>query len=188
MKIKHLLGLMALALLLWSCGIEGLNSSDSSKYSTDQSYPGNYADNTTGEGYNEIIENPFIEVSEEPTSTFSIDADGASYSNVRRFLNDGSLPPPDAVRTEELINYFDYDYPNVLAGHPIALNGEVSTCPWQEGHKLIRIGIKGKDIPQAELPPSNLVFLIDVSGSMTSPGSVGISNGCTGHSGIRTWN
>lgn len=169
MKIKHLLGLMALALSLWSCGSEGLFSSgnyDSAAY--------DYTDTPGGEGYDEIIENPFIEVSEEPTSTFSIDADGASYSNVRRFLNEGTMPPPNAVRTEELINYFDYDYPNVLAGHPIALNGEVSSCPWQEGHKLIRIGIKGKDIPQDDLPPSNLVFLIDVSGSMSSPDKLGL--------------
>lgn len=119
--------------------------------------------------YNEYVENPFIEVSENPVSTFSVDADGASYANLRRFiLQDQRIPPKGAVRTEELINYFDLKYPFDNYGHPIALNGEVSNCPWQDGHKLIRIGIQGKEITKAKLPPSNFVFLIDVSGSMSS--------------------
>lgn len=120
------------------------------------------------EQYNEIAENEFILTSEEPTSTFSIDADGGAYANVRRFLNNDQLPPGGAVRTEELINYFDYDYDEVLNGHPIALNGEVSSCPWTTGNKLVRIGIRGKSIAPQELPPSNIVLLIDVSGSMGS--------------------
>ncbi|MCF8296969.1 MAG: VWA domain-containing protein [Saprospiraceae bacterium] len=123
----------------------------------------------TGDTYTEFEENPFIYVSENPVSTFSVDADGASYSNVRRFIQqDKQLPPKGAVRTEELINYFqlDYDFNNTL--HPVALNGEVSGCPWNISNKLIRIGLKGKPIPKAELPASNFVFLIDVSGSMES--------------------
>ena len=124
--------------------------------------------NTEGEQYNEIIENPFILTEEEAISTFSIDADGGSYANTRRFLNDNQLPPADAIRTEELVNYFDYNYPSMVNGHPIALNGEISSCPWAEGHRLIRIGIRGEEIPTAELPASNIVLLIDVSGSMKS--------------------
>lgn len=129
---------------------------------------------TPGEGYNEYEENDFVDVSEEPISTFSIDADGASYSNTRRFLNDGKLPPRGAIRSEEFINYFNFDYEEPDAEHPIALNGEISDCPWTEGHKLLRIGIKGKDIPRFELPNSNFVFLIDVSGSMSAPEKLGL--------------
>ena len=122
-----------------------------------------------GDQYNEIEENPFIDVSTQPISTFSTDADGASYANVRRFIQqDRMIPPKGAVRTEELINYFDLDYEYSDRTHPINLNGEVSQCPWNTDHKLIRIGIKGKPIPKNELPPSNFVFLMDVSGSMSS--------------------
>ncbi|MBR9999350.1 MAG: VWA domain-containing protein [Cyclobacteriaceae bacterium] len=123
----------------------------------------------TGDRYNEIVENPFMKVAEQPVSTFSIDADGASYSNTRRFIRENYKPPADAVRTEELINYFPLDYPVNNTGHPVSLNGEIAACPWAEGHKLIRIGISGKDIPSAQLPPANFVLLIDVSGSMSSP-------------------
>lgn len=123
-----------------------------------------------GDIYNDIEENPFVQVSEEPISTFSIDADGASYSNVRRFIMEGGqLPPRQAIRTEELINYFNLDYPFTDPVHPISLNGEISDCPWNSQNKLIRIGIKGKPFADNEIPPSNFVFLIDVSGSMSSP-------------------
>ena len=120
------------------------------------------------ENYVDHGENPFIVVEEEPISTFSIDADGGSYANIRRFINDNSLPPVGAVRIEEMINYFQYDYPEPEGAMPFSVEGEVSKCPWTPDHKLIRIGMKGKDIPFAELPPSNFVFLIDVSGSMDS--------------------
>ena len=123
----------------------------------------------TGDQYNEYVENPFINVSENPTSTFSTDADGAAYANVRRFLQQGQMmPPKGAIRTEELINYFQLDYPFNNGLHPISLNGEVSECPWNTNNKLVRIGLKGKPIPKHELPASNFVFLIDVSGSMAS--------------------
>ena len=122
----------------------------------------------TGDTYSENEENPFINVVDSPISTFSIDADGASYANVRRFiLQENQIPPKGAVRTEELINYFDLNYNYESSSHPISLNGEVSTCPWATNHKLIRIGIKGKPIAKELLPPSNFVFLIDVSGSMS---------------------
>ena len=119
-----------------------------------------------GEGYNEIIENPWVETNDESTSTFSIDADGGSYSNARRFLESDQLPPVDAIRTEELINYFQYDYPEPRGNDPIALDGEIADCPWAPNHKLLRIGIKGKHLSRQQLPPANFVFLIDVSGSM----------------------
>ncbi len=163
--------------LLWNCETDDMSLDGGYRADTAVGFSDNLGNppyDPAGEGYNEIIENPFIEVAEEPTSTFSIDADGGSYSNVRRFLNDGILPPPDAVRTEELINYFDYDYAGPQGEHPIALNGEVSRCPWETAHKLIRIGIKGKEIPQDEVPPANLVFLIDVSGSMNAANKLGL--------------
>lgn len=121
-----------------------------------------------GDNYSEFKENPFKNVTETPVSTFSVDADGGSYANVRRFIQqDNQRPPSGAVRTEELINYFNLDYDFSNSGHPIDLNGEVSDCPWNKDHQLIRIGIKGKPIPKQELPASNYVFLIDVSGSMS---------------------
>jgi Ca-activated chloride channel family protein len=170
MKQLSLFMLISLALFSFSCesdNDEGLsldNGYGLDSYN-DNGVPGTPA---AGEQYNEIIENPFILTEEEAISTFSIDADGGSYANTRRFLNSNQLPPADAIRTEELVNYFDYDYPSMVNGHPIALNGEISSCPWAEGHRLIRIGIRGQEIPAAELPASNIVLLIDVSGSMKS--------------------
>jgi Ca-activated chloride channel family protein len=119
------------------------------------------------ESYNARQENGFISTSNDPLSTFSIDVDTASYSNVRRFINEGSLPPKGAVRIEELINYFSYDYPQPDSEHPFSVTTEVGPCPWNDSRKLVRIGLKAKDIDKKDLPPSNLVFLIDVSGSMS---------------------
>lgn len=114
--------------------------------------------------------NPVQAVSQAPVSTFSIDVDTGSYSNVRRFLNsEGRLPPVDAVRAEEMINYFPYSYPQMASAHPFTVNIETVDSPWQAKAKLIRIGIKANDIAYRELPPANLVFLVDVSGSMDSP-------------------
>ncbi len=120
----------------------------------------------SGEGYNEIEENPWVKTNDESTSTFSIDADGGSYSNARRFLEGDNLPPADAIRTEEIINYFQYDYPEPNGNDPISLDGEITDCPWVDGNKLLRIGLKGKHIDRDDLPAANFVFLIDVSGSM----------------------
>jgi len=120
------------------------------------------------EGYDAINENIFLEVVKNPLSTFSIDVDAASYSNMRRFLNNGQKPPKDAVRIEEMVNYFNYDYKQPVGEHPFAIHTEISTAPWNEQHKLVHIGLQGKEIATDELPPSNLVFLIDVSGSMSS--------------------
>jgi len=118
------------------------------------------------EGYSAIHENGFKDVMHNPLSTFSIDVDKASYSNMRRFLNMGQLPPKDAVRVEEMINYFNYDYPEPEGKHPFSVYTEISECPWNGSHQLLHVGLKGKSIDKSELPPSNLVFLIDVSGSM----------------------
>jgi Ca-activated chloride channel family protein len=121
------------------------------------------------EEYKNITDNSFQNVSSSPLSTFSIDIDTASYSNVRRFLNSGNLPPADAVRTEELLNYFTYDYPQPTGEQPISLTTEVAVSPWNSSRKLVMLGIQGKQVKTENLPPSNLVFLIDVSGSMYSP-------------------
>ncbi|HEX8636072.1 MAG TPA: VWA domain-containing protein [Pyrinomonadaceae bacterium] len=121
------------------------------------------------EAYKHIDENPFFEAARAPLSTFSIDVDTASYSNMRRFLRSGQLPPKDAVRTEELINYFTYDYPQPAGNAPFSINAEVAACPWNSKHRLVHIGLQGKRMHKEDLPPANLVFLLDVSGSMNSP-------------------
>jgi Ca-activated chloride channel homolog len=124
---------------------------------------------TGTESYARVAENSFVRVSQEPLATFSIDVDTASYSNVRRFLNMNQLPPADAVRIEELVNYFTYDYARPSGAHPIGASMEVSDAPWNSRHRLVRIGIKGREVDAKQRPPSNLVFLIDVSGSMNMP-------------------
>ena len=123
----------------------------------------------SAEEYKAIQENGFKKVWDNPLSTFSIDVDVASYSNMRRFLNKGELPPADAIRTEELINYFSYNYAQPTGNDPVRITSEIGTCPWNEQHRLVRIGLKAKEIPTENLPASNLIFLIDVSGSMYGP-------------------
>lgn len=118
------------------------------------------------EDYDHITENRFLETTVNPLSTFSIDVDGASYSNTRRYIQGGQLPPAGAVRIEELINYFHYDYPQPKGKDPFSINTEIADCPWNKENKLVMIGLQGKKIPVDNLPPSNIVFLIDVSGSM----------------------
>ncbi|MBN3881597.1 MAG: VWA domain-containing protein [Nostoc sp. JL34] len=121
------------------------------------------------ENYNRIEDNPFHRVENDPLSTFSIDVDTASYSNVRRFITQGELPPKDAVRIEELINYFTYNYPQPKGNRPFSVTTEVTAAPWNPQHKLVQVGLQGKRLESETLPPSNLVFLIDVSGSMDDP-------------------
>ncbi len=118
------------------------------------------------EEYSRIYENAFYSPAEQPLSTFSIDVDTASYSNVRRFLNNGSMPYPDSVRIEELINYFDYDYPQPEGSEPFSLNTELAACPWNEDNLLLMVGLQGKTVEFEKIPESNIVFLIDSSGSM----------------------
>ncbi|HET7292635.1 MAG TPA: von Willebrand factor type A domain-containing protein [Vicinamibacteria bacterium] len=121
------------------------------------------------EAYDRVHENGFLGATTNPLSTFSIDVDTASYSNVRRFLAGGRLPPKDAVRTEELLNYFRYAYPEPKGDAPFSVTTELGPCPWTPAHRLLRIGLRGRAIDQARVPPRNLVFLLDVSGSMMPP-------------------
>jgi len=124
-------------------------------------YPG-------GEEYARIKENRFISVSKDPLSTFALEVDGASYSNVRRMINQGMVPEPDAVRVEEFLNYFSYDYPQPRGKDPLRISCEVGPCAWNTKHKLVKIGVKAREIASEKLPPANFIFLIDVSGSMSS--------------------
>ena len=133
-------------------------------HSTEESY---IQHNT--ESYDEIKENIFKEVLNNPLSTFSVDVDKASYSNIRRFISHNKKPPKDAIRIEELVNYFDYDYPQPKNDDPFSINFETGECPWNPAHDLVLIGVQGKEIEKEQIPPSNLVFLIDVSGSMDAP-------------------
>jgi len=121
------------------------------------------------EEYGKFVENHFFQATEQPLSTFSLDVDAASYSNMRRMINQGQLPPKDAVRIEELVNYFSYNYPQPTDDYPVNIVTESTTCPWANKHKLVRIGVKAKEIPSENLPASNFVFLLDVSGSMQYP-------------------
>ncbi len=123
----------------------------------------------TEESYKSAPENQFFAATSQPLSTFSIDVDTASYSNIRRYINDGQLPPKDAVRIEEMVNYFPYDYPQPAGDKPFSINTEVANAPWNPQHKLVQIGLQGKKVSVEKLPANNLVFLIDVSGSMNEP-------------------
>jgi Ca-activated chloride channel homolog len=141
--------------------------------------PPSPADDSSGpthntETYDHIVENAFLDAREQPLSTFAIDVDTASYANVRRFLNQHTLPPAGAVRIEELVNYFRYDYAPPTGEHPFAVHTEIATCPWQPSHRLVRIGLKGKELATEGRPRCNLVFLIDVSGSMDGPHRLGL--------------
>ncbi len=187
-KALTFLLIAALALLASSCATAENNENVSSPNVTDMRAPSSMNANTSagtvaygnydsdakeksgaGERYARIDENPFLEASRAPLSTFSIDVDTASYSNTRRFLNEGQLPPRDAVRIEELVNYFSYDYPQPTGDAPFSVKAEVAECPWNTRHRLVQVGLQGKRVSTEDMPPANLVFLIDVSGSMNDP-------------------
>ncbi len=122
---------------------------------------------SNSEAYDHVVDNAFVSPARAPLSTFSIDVDTASYSNVRRFLAEGQLPPPDAVRVEELVNYFPYAYPEPQGDAPFSVSTEVSNAPWAPAHRLVRIGLQGRHLAERAMPSRNLVFLVDVSGSMS---------------------
>lgn len=143
--------------------IRGISSVSNS---TQFSYEKNHEEEPNREGYDKITENGFLSTKQNPLSTFSIDVDAASYSNVRRILDAGTLPPAGAVRIEEMINYFKYDYPQPTNNLPFTINTEQSICPWNNQHQLVLVGLQGKRIDEEKLPPASLTFLIDVSGSM----------------------
>ena len=164
MKYKSLTIPFLTIIILFGC-----SQNDDGLYVDMESLPDSY-----DEKYKDYEENPFVKVAEQPVSTFSVDADGGSYANMRRYLYLGQTPPKASVRIEEYINYFTFDYPEPVNGENVSLNSELSSCPWNTDHYLMRIGMKGKTIPDNELPNSNYVFLIDVSGSMNSPDKLGI--------------
>ncbi|HEY1190555.1 MAG TPA: VWA domain-containing protein [Gemmata sp.] len=164
---------LALALLAGglSLGAVGCGSSSPSPRSEGAApglAPGDFGA-PTAESYGAIVENEFRSPLVEPRSTFSSEVNTASYANVRRFLNEGTLPPRDAVLLAEFVNYFPYQYRAPRGDAPVALNLDIGPCPWQPEHKLARIGVRARDIPQADLPARNFVFLIDTSGSMDAP-------------------
>lgn len=130
-----------------------------------------------GEQYDPLVENDFVAVAQEPLSTFSVDVDTASYSNVRRFLEQGTSPPRDSVRIEELLNYFRYDDPTPTGDQPFAVHVEIAGCPWKPSNRIARIGLAGRPIATGQRPSSNLVFLLDVSGSMDAPDKLPLLKG-----------
>ena len=160
--MKRILFALLLCMVLFSCSKDYFGSP---LYWDAANWEG---EPTQSEKYTDYGENPFVKAAEEPQSTFGIDADGGSYSNTRRFVNLGQLPPKESVRIEEYINYFTFDYPEPTSEN-VSINTEASTCPWNSEHLLLRIGLKGKSLDKNEIGPSNFVFLIDVSGSMSSP-------------------
>jgi len=135
---------------------------------------------SNNESYDEIEENIFKSVATAPLSTFSIDVDKAGYSNIRRMINNGQKIPKDAVKIEEMINYFTYDYPESKRNEPFSIITEVANSPWNTNTKLVKIGLKGKDIATENTPASNLVFLLDVSGSMNSANKLGLLKSALG--------
>ena len=147
--------------------VEAITVNSTAKMVSPAPLPSIYGAEGNTENYQKTETNSVKSVGQAPVSTFSIDVDTGSYTNVRRFLNEGNLPPKDAVRIEEMVNYFDYQYPNPIGVHPFSVNTETVDSPWQANAKVIRIGIKAKDIDSKQLPPANLVFLVDVSGSMS---------------------
>lgn len=150
-----------------SCSMDGdMGGIFMPEASYDEAMPGELEEPTGGDKFDEIVENDFIKTADQNVSTFSIDADGATYAYMRKCLRNGQLPSPNAVRIEEYLNYFTFDYAEPSGDHTVAINGEVGECPWNPDHKLIRLGIKGKSITANQMPAANYVFLIDVSGSM----------------------
>ncbi|KUJ61532.1 hypothetical protein AR687_12695 [Flavobacteriaceae bacterium CRH] len=171
MKNKHFYLMAFLVLILVGC--KKMDSSDYAAESadmvvatTDEIPEENISDPNT-ESYAGLEENPFESPKKSPLSTFSIDVDNASYTNIRRFINEGQKVPKDAVRVEEMMNFFKYNYPQPEGQHPFSINTELSDSPWNKNSQLLKIGLQGKNIPMTNLPTSNLVFLIDVSGSMS---------------------
>ncbi|PIF31781.1 Ca-activated chloride channel family protein [Flavobacterium sp. 9] len=168
MKNKAFYLMAFLLLILVSCkkqDAEAVETMDMTVVSTDELPEENISDPNT-ESYAGLEENPFESPQKSPLSTFSIDVDNASYTNIRRFINEGQKVPKDAVRVEEMMNFFKYNYPQPEGQHPFSINTELSDSPWNKNCQLLKIGLQGKNIPMTNLPASNLVFLIDVSGSM----------------------
>ena len=170
MKNKHFYLLAFLLVALCSCKKqsnqdEAIESIDITSVAPEEEQAYDTSDSNT-ESYAELEENPFESPKTAPLSTFSIDVDNASYTNIRRFINEGQKVPKNAVRVEEMMNFFKYKYPQPKGQDPFSITTEYSDCPWNKNSRLLKIGLQGKDIPMTNLPASNLVFLVDVSGSM----------------------
>ena len=159
------LGLIAMSLLAVGCDTTNVDDTVGSFYA-DYNKDAFEQCKPRGDKFDEFSDNPFVSVAEQHVSTFSVDADGASYAVMRRYLSSGYTIDPQSVRIEEFLNYFTFDYPNPIGNESIAINAEVGDCPWNAGHKLLRLGIKGKSLAKSEVPKANFVFLVDVSGSM----------------------
>ena len=167
--MKKILTGLCLAVLLGACSksFSGLYLRESDGYMSMAAMPDPDMP-PQGDRFDKIVENPFVKVSDEPQSTFSVDADGASYAYFRRMVNMGWSVPADAVRIEEYLNYFPFDYADPAGGETLAVNAETGPCPWNPEHRLLRLGLKGKTLSASATPRANFVFLIDVSGSMDS--------------------
>lgn len=170
-KVKGVVPGIQVAANSESIRIRGISSMKQEDRNSNPIYPSKsdtVVPNVNDEDYGTFVENVFESPKSSPLSTFSIDVDNASYTNIRRFINNGQKVPKDAVRVEEMMNFFKYNYPEPKGEHPFSINTEYSECPWNTNNKLVRIGLQGKNIDDEKLPASNLVFLIDVSGSMFS--------------------
>ncbi|NMH24898.1 vWA domain-containing protein [Flavobacterium solisilvae] len=170
-KVKGVVPGIQVAANSESIRIRGISSMKQEDRNSNPIYPSKsdtVVPNVNDEDYGTFVENVFESPKSSPLSTFSIDVDNASYTNVRRFINNGQKVPKDAVRVEEMMNFFKYNYPEPKGEHPFSINTEYSDCPWNSSNKLVKIGLQGKTIDDEKLPASNLVFLIDVSGSMFS--------------------
>lgn len=172
MKMKKLFVNLILAvacLLAVGCSV----SNEGADYDALMNFDGYYDEGVmpptgSGDQFGEFTDNPFVKTSQQNVSTFSVDADGASYAILRRYLNEGRDVNPSSVRIEELLNYFTFDYASPTGNHTVAINAEVGECPWTPQHRLLRLGIKGKELTKEETPRANFVFLVDVSGSMAT--------------------
>lgn len=160
----RLVTIAALSLAVYSCAIS--NDSDFLGYAPGMN--GTAEAMTGGDRFDKIAENPFVKTKDQNVSTFSIDADGASYTIMRKYVKNGWAVEPASVRIEEFLNYFTFDYPEPTGSDLVAINAETGLCPWNKEHRLLRLGLKGKSLNDNELPASNYVFLVDVSGSMSS--------------------
>jgi Ca-activated chloride channel family protein len=168
MKNQHFYLMAFLVLVLFSCGRKPEYSEESvDMIANETETTENVLPDSNTESYAGLEENPFESPVKSPLSTFSIDVDNASYTNIRRFINNGQKVPQDAVRVEEMMNFFKYNYPQPVGQDPFSINTELSDSPWNKNTQLLKIGLQGKNISMANLPASNLVFLIDVSGSMS---------------------
>ena len=180
--MRHLFNILAVALVgicVASCSkggfyMDGLVYPEED-YEASMPEPG---DEEAGDRFDEIVENDFIKTSDQNVSTFSIDADGAAYGYMRKMLSKGMLPSAYSVRIEEFLNYFTFNYADPTGDHTVAVNSEVGPCPWNEEHRLVRLGLKGKSMDLSQTPPANFVFMVDVSGSMDSADKLGLLKTC----------